>query len=58
MTTYTIVYDTESGEASYEGDEGQSWQSFIAAATKSAIAMGLVAEGDSVLDHENEIYKD
>lgn len=53
--TYSISYDTEQGEAYYEGDEGQSYQSFIASATKAGIAMGLIEQGDSVLDYDNEV---
>jgi len=55
MTTYTITYDTEFGEAHYEGDEGQHYQAFIASATKAGIKMGLIEQGDSVLDYDHEV---
>jgi len=58
MSTYSISYDTEYGEAYYEGFEGQHYQSFIRSATNEGIAYGLIEQGDSVLSHDYELNKD
>ena len=58
MTTYTITYDTEYGAAEFMGEENQNYQSFIKDATIAGREAGLIAEGDSVLDHDYELTKD
>ena len=56
MTTYTISYDTEYGLAYHGSDfEGQSYNEFIASANKAAWKAGLLDDGTSVLDCDNEI---
>ena len=57
MTTYTITYDTDFGEAYYESEEGQAYQSFIASANKAGREAGLLDDDTSVLDCDNEIDK-
>ena len=57
MKHYGIIYDTEFGAADF-GGEYSHYQTFIAAANKEARAMGLIEDGESVLDCDNEITVD
>ena len=55
---YMVTYDTEMGEAYYEGDKAQTFTDFIAEADKAGLAMGLIDKGDSILDVDYEISMD
>lgn len=57
MKFYGIIYDTEFGPADF-GGEFEHYQTFIAAANKEAREMGLLEDGESVLDCDNEITVD
>jgi hypothetical protein len=49
MKHYEIIFETEFGAASFDG-EYEHYQTFIAAANKAGRDMGLIEADESVLD--------